>query len=67
MFILFNTLTVQEGIDVQKAHKAFLKIDEYRKAISLSVANPTPAHLYAAKERPIRRSNGQFNNGRPKQ
>jgi hypothetical protein len=34
MFILFNTVTVRDGIDVEKAHKAFLTIDEYRKTIS---------------------------------
>jgi hypothetical protein len=34
MFILFNTVTVRDGIDVKKAHKAFLQIDEYRAAIS---------------------------------
>ena len=34
MFILFNTVTARDGIDVQKARKAFLEIDEYRRAIS---------------------------------
>jgi hypothetical protein len=34
MFILFNTVTARDGIDVQKACKAFLEIDEYRRAIS---------------------------------
>jgi hypothetical protein len=34
MFILFNTVTVRDGIDVKKAHKVFLGIDEYRHAIS---------------------------------
>jgi hypothetical protein len=42
MFILFNTLTVREGIDVQKAHKAFLQIDEYRKAISPDAPGAMP-------------------------
>jgi hypothetical protein len=34
LFILFNTVTVRDGIDVQAAHRAFLAIDEYRKTIS---------------------------------
>jgi hypothetical protein len=34
MFILFNTLTVRDGIDVKRAHEAFLAIDEYRQTIS---------------------------------
>jgi hypothetical protein len=34
MFILFNTVTVRDGIDAAKAHQAFLAIDEYRKTIS---------------------------------
>jgi hypothetical protein len=34
MFILFNTITIRDGIDTTKAHKAFLAIDEYRQAIS---------------------------------
>jgi hypothetical protein len=34
MFILFNTITVRDGIDVKKAHDAFLAIDEYRQTIS---------------------------------
>jgi hypothetical protein len=34
MFILFNTITVRDGIDPQAAHKAFLEIDEYRRTIS---------------------------------
>ena len=35
MFILFNTVTVRDGIDVKKAHDAFLQIEEYCKTISL--------------------------------
>lgn len=34
MFLLFNTIVVRDGIDPQRAHQAFLKIDEYRKTIS---------------------------------
>jgi hypothetical protein len=30
LFILFNTITVRDGIEVAKAHDAFLAIDEYR-------------------------------------
>jgi len=33
-FILFNTVTMRDGIDVQKAHKAFLAIDEFRQTIA---------------------------------
>jgi hypothetical protein len=34
LFILFNTITVRDGVSVAKAHDAFLAIDEYRRAIS---------------------------------
>jgi hypothetical protein len=34
MFILFNTLVVRDRVPVEAAHKAFLKIEEYRQAIS---------------------------------
>jgi hypothetical protein len=34
MFLLFHTITVRDRVDSQKAHKAFLAIDEYRKHIS---------------------------------
>lgn len=34
MFILFNTVTVRDGVSVENAHKAFLQIDEYRQTIS---------------------------------
>lgn len=34
VFVDFHTLVVRDGIDPQTAHKAFLKIDEYRAAIS---------------------------------
>ena len=34
MFIDFHTLVVRDGIEAQKAHREFLKIDEYRRAIS---------------------------------
>lgn len=34
IFIMFNTLVVRDGINPKKAHKAFLTIDEYRRAIS---------------------------------
>jgi hypothetical protein len=34
LFILFSTITVRDGIEVAKAHDAFLAIDEYRLAIS---------------------------------
>jgi hypothetical protein len=34
MFILFNTITVRDQVDVRAAHAAFLEIDEYRETIS---------------------------------
>jgi hypothetical protein len=34
LFILFNTITVRDGIEIAKAHDAFLVVDEYRRAIS---------------------------------
>jgi hypothetical protein len=34
MFILFNTITVRDHVDVEAAHNAFLAIDEYRQTIS---------------------------------
>ena len=37
LFIAFHTLTVRDGIDPQAAHKAFLAIDEYRRAIAPDV------------------------------
>lgn len=32
----FHMIVVCDGIDPQKAHRAFLEIDEYRKVISLA-------------------------------
>jgi endonuclease YncB( thermonuclease family) len=34
LFIDFNTLVVRDGVPPAAAHKAFLKIDEYRSSIS---------------------------------
>jgi hypothetical protein len=34
LFIDFHTLVVRDGVDPQKAHKAFLAIDEYRHRMS---------------------------------
>jgi hypothetical protein len=34
MFVLFNTLVIRDGIDPNRAHEAFLAIDEYRQTIS---------------------------------
>ena len=42
MFILFNTLTVRDGIDVGAAHRAFLGIDEYRETISPDAPGAAP-------------------------
>lgn len=34
VFVDFNSLVVRDGIDVDAAHKEFLKIDEYRTHVS---------------------------------
>jgi hypothetical protein len=34
LFIQFHTAVIRDGIDPQRAHKAFLAIDEYRQRIS---------------------------------
>jgi hypothetical protein len=34
MFILFNSIVVRDRVPVEDAHRAFLKIDEYRQHIS---------------------------------
>jgi hypothetical protein len=34
LFVLFNTLVIRDGIDPNRAHEAFLAIDEYRQTIS---------------------------------
>lgn len=34
IFIVFNTIVVRDGIDLQSAHAAFLNIAEYRRRIS---------------------------------
>ena len=45
MFILFNTIVVRDGVDVDKAHQAFLAIDEYRQTISPDAPGPICEHL----------------------
>jgi hypothetical protein len=42
LFILFDTVTVRDGIPVQAAHKAFLAIDEYAKCISPDIKGAVP-------------------------
>jgi hypothetical protein len=37
MFVLFNTITVRDGIDPKKAHKAFLVIDAHRQTVSADI------------------------------
>ncbi len=37
MFIDFHTLVVKDGFDPKILHQEFLKIDEYRKLISLEI------------------------------
>ena len=34
LFVHFNTIAVRDRVPVQAAHSAFLKIDEYRRAIA---------------------------------
>ena len=34
LFIHFNSIVVRDKVPVEAAHKAFLKIDEYRRLIS---------------------------------
>jgi len=34
LFVHFNTIVVRDGVPVDAAHRAFLKIDEYRSLIS---------------------------------
>nr|WP_321985212.1 hypothetical protein [uncultured Lichenicoccus sp.] len=34
LFIDFNTIVVRDGVPVEAAHRAFLRIDEYRRLIS---------------------------------
>ena len=42
LFIDFNTIVVRDGVDVQAAHRAFLKIDEYRALISPGMEGADP-------------------------
>jgi len=37
LMTMFNTLVVRDGIPVEAAHKAFLKIKEYRQRISRDI------------------------------
>lgn len=37
MFILFNTIVLRDGIAAERAHQAFLAIDEYRHTISRDI------------------------------
>ena len=37
MFIIFHTLVVRDGVDPLKAHREFLKIDEYRRRIDSEI------------------------------
>jgi hypothetical protein len=37
MFITFHTLVVRDGVDPLKAHREFLKIDEYRRRIDSEI------------------------------
>jgi hypothetical protein len=38
LFINFHTMVVRDHIDPQRAHSAFLAVDEYRAAVSPEIA-----------------------------
>ena len=42
LFIDFHTCVVRDGVDVQAAHREFLKIDEYRRRISPDIDGAAP-------------------------
>jgi hypothetical protein len=42
VFINFHTLIVRDGIPIEKAHRAFLAIDEYREHISPDIPGAAP-------------------------
>ena len=42
MFILFNTITVRDGVSVEAAHNTFLQIEEYRQTISPDAPGAEP-------------------------
>lgn len=50
MFVVFHTLIVRDGIDPQKAHREFLKIDEYRRRISVDIDGATGSDWISAKD-----------------
>lgn len=41
LFIDFHDIVVRDGIDPQAAHKAFLKIEEYRRHIAPDISGAT--------------------------
>jgi hypothetical protein len=41
LFIEFHTIVVRDGLDPQKVHQAFLKIDEYAERISPDISGAT--------------------------
>ena len=42
IFIDFHTLVVRDGVDVQAVHRAFLKIDEFRRSIAPDILGADP-------------------------
>jgi hypothetical protein len=42
MMLDFHTLVVRDGIDPQKAHQEFLKVEAYRKRISPDIPGAVP-------------------------
>ena len=40
LFIVFHTMVVRDGVDVQVAHRAFMEIDEYRDLIAQDIEGP---------------------------
>jgi hypothetical protein len=43
MMLDFHTIVVRDGVPVEAAHKAFLKVDEYRALISPDTPGADPA------------------------
>jgi hypothetical protein len=42
LFIDFHTIVVGYGVDIQAAHREFLKIDEYRRSIAPDISGADP-------------------------
>jgi hypothetical protein len=42
IFIDFHMIVLRDGVDVQAAHRAFLKIDEFRGSIAPDIPGEDP-------------------------